>query len=102
MRAYKFKKSIQIIVILLAKKFGRRDAPSFPEKWTPIIHQVITHRSKLNLGEIVSSNLDIQQKKAHKENQLYMSSYMLDVMCASRKYTSLGWRWKPDLPSIHV
>lgn len=23
-------------------------------------------------------------------------------MCASQEYPSLGWKWKPDLPSIHV
>ena len=31
-----------------------------------------------------------------------MSLYLLDVMCASREYPSLGLKWKPDLPSIHV
>ena len=31
-----------------------------------------------------------------------MYSYLLDVMCASREYPSLGWRWKLDLPSIHA
>ena len=31
-----------------------------------------------------------------------MSSYLLDVMYASREYPSLGWTWKFDLPSIHV
>ena len=31
-----------------------------------------------------------------------MSSYLLDVMCASREYPSLGWRWKSYLSSIHV
>ena len=31
-----------------------------------------------------------------------MDSYLLDVMCASREYPSLSWRWKLDLPSIHV
>ena len=31
-----------------------------------------------------------------------MSSYLLDVMCASREYPSLGWRWNSDLPSIDV
>ena len=31
-----------------------------------------------------------------------MSSYLLDVMCASREYPSLGWKWKPYLSSIHV
>ena len=44
----KFRKSIQIIVILLARVFGRKDASSFLDKWIPIIHQVITHGSKLN------------------------------------------------------
>ena len=31
-----------------------------------------------------------------------MDSYLLDVMCASREYPSLSWKWNPDLPSIHV
>lgn len=30
-----------------------------------------------------------------------MSSYLLDALCAIRQYLSLGWKWKPDLPSIH-
>ena len=40
-RTSKFRKSIQIIVILLARFFRRKDASSFPEK-------VIAHRSTLN------------------------------------------------------
>ena len=31
-----------------------------------------------------------------------MSSYLLDVMCASQEYHSMGLRWKLNLPSIHV
>ena len=31
-----------------------------------------------------------------------MYSYLLDVMCASREYPSLGWKWKFNLPSIYV
>ena len=101
-RTSKFRKSIQIIVIMLARVFRRKDTSSFPEKWIPIIHQVITHGSTLNWGELSSSNLDIQLKKAQKEHQFYMSSYLLDVMCASWEYPSLGWKWKPYSLSIHV
>jgi hypothetical protein len=43
-RTSKFRKSIQIIVILLARVFERKYASSFLEKWITIIHQVITHR----------------------------------------------------------
>jgi hypothetical protein len=44
----KFRKSIQIIVILVSIVFGRKDASSFPKTWISIIHQVITHASILN------------------------------------------------------
>ena len=40
-------------------------------------------------------------KKVQKENKLYMDSYILYVMFATREYPSLDWRWKPDLLSIH-
>ena len=46
--------------------------------------------------------MDIQLKKTQKEHQFYMSSYLLDVMCARQEYPSLGWRWKPNLPPIQV
>ena len=72
------------------------------DKWIPIIHQVITFVSILNWGEIISSNLDIRLKKVKKEHKLYMAPYILDVMCASREYPSLGWRWKLGLSFIHV
>ena len=31
-----------------------------------------------------------------------MSKYLLDVMCASIEFPSLGWKREPILPSIHV
>ena len=31
-----------------------------------------------------------------------MSSYLLDVMCASMEFPSLGWKWKLGLPLVHV
>ena len=47
-RTSKFRKSIQIIIIFLERVFRRKDASIFPEKWIPIIHQVIQHGSTLN------------------------------------------------------
>ena len=73
-KTYKFRKSIQIIVILVARVFGRKYASSFLDKWIPIIHQVITNGSTLNWGELISSSLDIQLKNSQKEHQFFMSS----------------------------
>lgn len=44
----KFRKSVQIIVILLSRVFRRKDGASFLDKWIPIIYQVITSGSTLN------------------------------------------------------
>ena len=98
----KFKKSVQIIVILLWRVFGRKDGATFPNKWVPIIYQIITSRSTLNCGELISSNLDVQLRKAHKDHQFFMSSYLINVMCSSLEFPSLGWKWESNLSSIHV
>ena len=34
----KFRKSVQIIVILLSRVFGRKDGSTFLDKWIPIIY----------------------------------------------------------------
>ena len=44
----KFRKSAQIIVILLLRVFKRKDGAIFPNKWIPIIYQIITSGSTLN------------------------------------------------------
>ena len=56
----------------------------------------------LNWGDIISSNLENQLKKTKNELKLYMASYVMDLMCARREYPTLGWKWDPSRPSIHV
>ena len=65
-------------------------------------NQIITSGSTLNCGELISSNLDNQLKRVHKEHQFYMSTYLMNVMCASLEFPSLGWKWESNFPSIHV
>ena len=65
---YKFRKSVQIIVILLSRVFRRKDRSTFLDKWIPIIYHIITSRSTLNWGELISSNLDLQLRKVQKDH----------------------------------
>lgn len=90
------------MVILLSRIFEEKDASTFPDKWIRIIHQVITSGLVLNCGEIISSNIDSQLKKVQSEYKFYMASYLLDFMCSTREYPSLGWKWNPILSPIHV
>jgi hypothetical protein len=49
----------------------------------------MTKGATLNSGELISSNLDNQLNKVYKDHQFYMSSYLMDVMCASLEFPSL-------------
>ena len=89
---------MQIIVILLSRVFRRKYGSTLPDKWIPIIYQIITSGTTLNWGELISSNLDNQLKKVHKEHQFYMSTYLMDVMCVNREFPLLEWKWEPSLP----
>ena len=74
----KFRKIVPIIVILLSRLFGRKYGSTFPDKCILIIYQIITSGATLNWGELISSNLDNQLKKVHKDHQFYMSTYLLN------------------------
>ena len=95
-------KTVQIIEILLSRVFGREDGSTFLDKWIPIIYQIITSGAVLNCGEMISSNLDNQFKKIHKEHQFYMSTYLMNVICASLEFPSLGWKWESSMPSVSI
>jgi hypothetical protein len=98
----KFRKTVQIIVILLSRVSRRKDGSTFSDKWIPIIYQIMISGVTLNWGELISSNLDNKLKTVHKNNQFYMSKYLMDVMCANLEFPSLKWKWEPSLPSVHV
>jgi hypothetical protein len=49
----KFRNSVQIIVILLFKVYGRKDGSTFPDRWIPILYHIITSKSTLNWGELI-------------------------------------------------
>ena len=49
----KFRKTVQIILILLSRLFGRKDGSTFPDKWIPIIYQIMTSGATLNWGELI-------------------------------------------------
>ena len=72
------------------------------DKWVPIIHQIMSNGLVLNWGEINSSNMDSQLKKAQKDHEFYVASYSMDVMCASREYLAMGYKWDPIQSSMHV
>ena len=44
----KFRKTVQIIVILLSTLFRRKDGSTFSDKWIPIIYQIMTSGATLN------------------------------------------------------
>ena len=64
----KFRKTVQIIIILLSRVFERKDGSTFLDKWVPIIYQVMTSGVTLNWGELISSNLDNQLRMAHNDH----------------------------------
>ena len=82
MENFQIQEDSAIIVILLSRVFERKDGSTFPDKWIPIIYQIMTSRATLNWGELISSNLDNKLKKVHKDHQFYMSTYLMDVMYA--------------------
>jgi hypothetical protein len=53
-------------------------------------------------GQFRANPPSVEWKTLQKEHQFFMSSCLLDVMCANRMYHSLGRKWKFDLMSIHV
>ena len=63
-----FRNTVQIIVIFLSRVFGRKDGSIFLDKWIPIIYQIMTSGATLNWSELISSNLDNQLKKVHKDH----------------------------------
>ena len=44
----KFRKIVQIIIILLSRLFKRKDGSTFLDKWIPIIYQIMTSGATLN------------------------------------------------------
>jgi hypothetical protein len=73
----------------------------------PLAYTMAIFGSGFNLGDIISNQLSIciQHAQISKEGEtptFYMTSYLLDVMCARNIFTSMNLSWHVTELSVHV
>ena len=89
---------------MMCHLFGSTNTTKFKEDWTPLI-EVASDGYILDWANILSDNL-IRCIIIYRENRnlssstitlFYMSSFILDAVCFSFEFPSLGWKWTREV-----
>ena len=98
------KEPYQFLSSMICKLYGEDKCTHFKLEWTPIAHYVSDKGDVFNWEQLLSINISETTKGAlgPKQPGFFMSSYLLDVVCASNHFPGMDWCWNPTSSPIHV
>jgi hypothetical protein len=98
------KEPYQFLASMICRLYGEEKCTHFKLEWTPIAHYVAEKGHVFNWAQLLSINIFETTKGAPgpKQPGFFMSSYLLDVVCASNCFPGMGWYWNPTSFPIHV
>jgi hypothetical protein len=88
---------------LVSRIYGEKYATHVRIGWVPMMYEITEGGKIFNWVTILSNSLAEAIGKAQLDAfsgtlEFYMSSYLLDVVCASNTFMGLGWSWSPKNP----
>jgi hypothetical protein len=92
---------------LLCRLHGEKDYSMFSEAWMPFAYTVTVSRTSFNWGVIISKHLSTcilhaQQLKEGETPTFYMTSYLLDIICARNAFIGMNLSWNASELLVHV
>jgi hypothetical protein len=97
----------RILAMLMARIYGEPNAANLHVSWVPLMHAIATKGITFNWSAILSTSLQYAITVARHPGPgspscFYMSSYMLDIVCAANPFPGLRWMWQPSEPAVHI
>jgi len=98
----------KLVAMMMCRLFGDPDAKEFQQVWVQLMHEVCNKGTIFNWSGILSCAIVHAVNRARRvlgENEpahFYMSSYLLDVICATNPFPGLHWMWTPTEPPVHI
>lgn len=98
------------IAAMMCRLFGYSNTQKFSDQWVPLI-DAASDGYVMDRGTILSNNictqiLNYRKKHTFFENiipHFYMSAYIMDYICFTFDFTSMGWKWTIEDPMpIHI
>lgn len=98
------------VAAMICRLFGSPNTLKFTVEWVPLI-QAASNFEFMDWATILSNNivseiLEYRQNHSVSERimpSFYMSAYIMDVICFSFYFPSMGWKWTLEDPTpIHL
>ena len=92
------RKAYQYLVIFACRLSGKASIETFPQSWVIALDQLDREGIPCNWSDILAHQLKEQVTKAQQSPkgmhaEIYMSTYILDAVCARHDFPSLEWAW---------
>jgi hypothetical protein len=88
---------------MICRLYGEETNTHFRMEWFPMAYMVAQKGQAFNWVSILSFSITkrSQDPKGMKNPEFYMSSYLIDVVCATNSFPTFNWAWTPKKGPIH-
>jgi hypothetical protein len=98
------KNPYRIMNSMICRLYGEETSTHFRMEWFPMAYTMVKNGQAFNWEIILSFNITNQvlDPKGITNHVFYMSSYLIDVICATRYFLVFNWAWTLDQGLVHV
>jgi hypothetical protein len=102
-----FKRPHMIAITMICRLYGEKNPQHFKLEWVPLLHQIVKKGKIFNWAEILSANILLVVKRSLESPPrfgvgFFMSSYLIDVVCAITPFPLMKWSWSLYEKPIHI
>jgi hypothetical protein len=89
---------------MTCRLYGEETNNHFRMEWFPMAYTVVKNDNYFNWDNILSFNIAnrVLEPKGMKNPCFYMSSYIIDKICATNCFLSFNWAWTSNQIHVHV
>ena len=102
-----FREAFSLFSTMLCRLHGSPNCIVFKEEWAPLAHHILTTGESFNWAKILLVVLKESIEKYQKtlvsiKPTFYLSSYVMDIFCASFPLSTMGWNWTRVGTLVHI
>jgi hypothetical protein len=98
---HNMKEPYKILFTMIWILYGEEKNIHFKREWTPMshYHYLIENGNIFNSDQLLFINIfeTTRREPTLKNLCFFMSTYLIDVICATHHFIGMGWKWNPNL-----
>ena len=101
------RKAYLLLIIFACHLYSKKSTETFLQNWVIVLDQLENEGRPFNLSTMLALQLKLHMSNSQsppkdEKARFFMSTYLLDAICAQQQFPSMGWKCTPSDDDVNI